>query len=73
MGLSERESMRKGTNEPLVSSKEEMIQILEALEQDNLLMYAAEDNQVILMWAYKMTTAALYSTILFTLQYMISL
>lgn len=49
MGLSERESMRKGTNEPLVSSKEEMIQILEALEQDNLLMYAAEDNQVILM------------------------
>ena len=44
MSLNERESLRKGTNEPLVSSKEELIQILEALEQDNLVMYAAEDN-----------------------------
>ena len=49
MGLNERESLRKGTSEALISSKEELIQILENLETDNLVMYAAEDNQVILM------------------------
>lgn len=49
MGLNERESIRRGTNEPLINSKEELIQILEALENDNLVMYAAEDNQVILL------------------------
>jgi len=49
MTLTTRESQRKGTNEPLIRNKEELIQILEALEKDNLVMYAAEDNQVILM------------------------
>ena len=49
MSLNERESQRKGTNEALIASKEQLIQILEALEQENLVMYAAEDNQVILM------------------------
>jgi len=49
MGLNDRQSNRKGTNEALVESKEELIQILEALEKENLVMYAAEDNQVILM------------------------
>jgi len=49
MGLNERESLRKGTNEPLIDSKEELIEILESLEHDNLVMYAAEDNQVILL------------------------
>ena len=49
MSLNERESNRKGTNEPLIASKEELIEILESLEQDNLVMYAAEDNQVILL------------------------
>lgn len=44
MGLNERESMRKDTNEPLIANKEEMIYVLEALEKDNLIMYAAEDN-----------------------------
>jgi len=45
----ERETCRKGTNEPLVNNKDELISIVEALEKDNLLMYASEDNQVILM------------------------
>ena len=49
MGLNDRESVRKGTNEALVNNKEELIQILEVLEKDNLVMYAAEDNQIILM------------------------
>ena len=49
MGLNERESQRKGTNEPLINDKDELIQILEVLENENLVMYAAEDNQIILM------------------------
>ena len=49
MSLNDRESLRKGTNEPLINSKEELIEILETLENENLVMYAAEDNQVILM------------------------
>ena len=49
MSLNERESQRKGSNEPLIANKENLIQILEALEHDNLVMYAAEDNQVVLM------------------------
>ena len=32
MGLNERESNRKGTNEALIASKEELIEILESLE-----------------------------------------
>lgn len=44
MGMNDRETVRRGTNEPLVNSKEELIQIFEALEIDNLVMYAAEDN-----------------------------
>lgn len=42
--------MRKGTNEPLVNNKDELISIVESLERDDLLMYASEENQVILMW-----------------------
>ena len=42
--MPDRETMRKGTNEPLVSNKPELMGILEALEEDNLLMIAAEDN-----------------------------
>jgi len=49
MSLNERESHRKGTSEALISTKEELIEILETLEHDNLVMYAAEDNQVILL------------------------
>lgn len=45
----ERETMRKGTNEPLVNNKDELISIVESLERDDLLMYASEENQVILM------------------------
>ena len=42
--MSERETQRKGTHEPLVNNKEEVVNIVEALEIDNLVMYAAEDN-----------------------------
>ena len=44
MSASDRETCRKGTNQQLVSDKAELIRILEALENDNLIMYAAEDN-----------------------------
>jgi hypothetical protein len=42
--MSSRETLRKGTNEPLVNNKDEVVSIVEALEIDNLVMYAAEDN-----------------------------
>ena len=46
---SDRDTMRSGTMEPLLGSKEDLIGIVEALERDNLVMYAAEDNEVILI------------------------
>jgi hypothetical protein len=49
LSMNDRETFRKGTNEALVNSKEELVSIVEALEQDNLVMYAAEDNHIILM------------------------
>jgi hypothetical protein len=42
--MSNRETLRKGTNEALVNNKDEVVSIVEALEIDNLVMYAAEDN-----------------------------
>ena len=48
--MNERETLRKGTNEPLINNKDELILIVEALERDNLVMYAAEESQIILMW-----------------------
>ena len=47
--MNDRETLRKGTDQPLVNNKEELVCIVEALEKDNLVMYAAEDNQIILM------------------------
>ena len=47
--MNERETCRIGTNEPLVNSKTELIAIVESLERENLLMYAQEDNFVILL------------------------
>jgi hypothetical protein len=49
LSMSDRDTLRKGTNEALINSKEELIQIVEALELDNLVMYAAEDGHVILI------------------------
>jgi len=49
MAMNDRETLRKGTNEPLINNKDELVQIVEALQNDNLVMYAAEDNQIILM------------------------
>lgn len=53
MSMNDRETLRKGTNEPLVNNKEELIAIVEALERDNLVMYAAEDSNIILMWEWR--------------------
>lgn len=47
--MNERETLRKGTNEALVNSKEELMSIVEELEHDNLVIYAAEVGDVILM------------------------
>jgi hypothetical protein len=42
--MTDRETNRPGSNVPLVNNKAELISILEALERDNLMMYAAEEN-----------------------------
>jgi len=49
MSMNDRETFRKGTDQPLVNNKDELVHIVEALEKDNLVMYAAEDNQIILI------------------------
>ena len=54
MSMNERETFRKGTTEPLVNNKDELISIIEALENENLVMYAAEEGQIILMWELKL-------------------
>jgi hypothetical protein len=47
--MNDRETCRSGSNDPLINNKQELISIVESLERDNLVMYAAEENQVILM------------------------
>lgn len=49
MGMNERETLRKGTSEPLINNKDDLLSIVEALEHDNLVMFAAEEGQIILM------------------------
>lgn len=49
MQASDRDTLRKGTMDTLINNKEELVSILESLERDNLVMYAAEDNQIILI------------------------
>ena len=44
MGMTDRETMRSGTTEPLINNKDELVWIIEDLEKDNLCLYAAEDN-----------------------------
>lgn len=49
MKSSDRDTMRKDTMESLVNDRTELVRIIESLERDNLVMYAAEDNQVVLI------------------------
>ncbi len=44
MSMNERETLRKGTSEPLINNKDELLHIVEALEHDNLVMFAAEEG-----------------------------
>ncbi len=49
MIMGERDTLRKGTNEPLINNKEELNAIVEALEKDSLVMFAQEDGHIILI------------------------
>lgn len=49
MSMNDRETLRKGTSEPLINNKDDLLNIVEALEHDNLVMFAAEEGQIILM------------------------
>ena len=42
--MGERATSRPGTSESLIKDKDELIRIVEALQHDNLLIYAAEEN-----------------------------
>ena len=47
--MTERETTRKNTSSPLVNNKDELVNIVESLERDNCLMFASEDNEIILL------------------------
>lgn len=49
MSMSDRETCRPGSHEPLINNKDELRSVLEALEVDNLVMFAAEDDKVVLV------------------------
>jgi hypothetical protein len=48
MTLPDKETVRKG-KEPMISNKQQLIEILEDLERDNLVMYASDEGTVIMI------------------------
>jgi DNA replicative helicase MCM subunit Mcm2 (Cdc46/Mcm family) len=49
LSMNDRETMRKNTSQPLINNKEELVNIVESLERDNAVMFASEDDEIILM------------------------
>lgn len=49
MGMPEEQSLKRGTNDPILGSKQQLVEIIEELERDNLVMYAPDDGNVILI------------------------
>lgn len=49
MCMSERETCMPGTYEPILNNKEHLRTVLEVLEEENLLMFASEDDKVVLV------------------------
>ena len=49
MTMPEEKTLKRGTNEQVVQSKQQLIEIIEELERDNLVMYAPDDGNVILI------------------------
>ena len=49
MAMPENKTLKRGTNEQILSSKQQLIEIIEELERDNLVMYAPDDGNVILI------------------------
>lgn len=49
MSMPEEETFKRGTNEPMLGDKKQLVEIIEELERDNLVMYAPEDGNVILI------------------------
>jgi hypothetical protein len=47
--MNERDTVRKNTSQPLINNKEELVNIVESLEKDNCLMFASEENEIILI------------------------
>ena len=49
MEMPEEETLRKGTNEALIDSKETLVDIIKQLESENLMMFEESDGTVILI------------------------
>lgn len=49
MTLDKKEANREGTDEPLIRNQEQLIQILHALEQDDTILYASEEQHIFLL------------------------
>lgn len=52
MTMPDEEATKKGTQEPMLQDKSQLLEIVEELQRDNLVMYAPEDGNVILIWWY---------------------
>jgi hypothetical protein len=49
MLLPDTQSLRKGTQEPLIQDKEQLIEIVEACQADNMVMFADNKQDIILI------------------------
>lgn len=49
MAMPEEQTMKRGTNEPIIADKNMLIEILEELQRDNLIMFEPSDGTVILI------------------------
>ena len=49
MTMPEEDTLRRGTQDPLLNDKEMLVDIIEELQRDNLVMYAPEDGAVIMI------------------------
>jgi hypothetical protein len=47
--MPEAKTLKKGTNDPMVAHKKQLVEIVEDLERDNLVMYVPEDGAVIMV------------------------
>lgn len=60
--MPEDQSLKRGTNDSMLNNKQQLLDIIEELERDNLVMYAPEDGNVILIWLFLLYVVNLTKT-----------